>query len=35
MDVQRELGIAQQSISACCKGNRKSAGGYIWRYVEE
>ena len=33
-DVTRELGIAQQSISACCKGNRKSAGGFIWRYVE-
>lgn len=35
MDVERELGIAQQSISACCKGKRKSAGGYVWKYLEE
>lgn len=33
-DVERELGIASQSISACCKGKLKSAGGYIWKYVE-
>mgnify|MGYP002512350366 CR=1 FL=1 len=35
MDVQRELGIAQSSISECCKGKRKSAGGFVWKYVEE
>lgn len=35
MDVERELGIAHQNISACCKGKLKSAGGYIWRYVED
>ena len=34
-DIQRELGIAHQSISACCKGKYKSAGGFIWRYVED
>ena len=34
MDVERELGIAQQNISECCKGKRKSAGGFIWKYVE-
>ena len=34
-DVQRELGIANSNISQCCKGKRKSAGGYIWKYVEE
>ena len=33
-DVERELGIANSHISACCKGKQKSAGGYIWRYVE-
>lgn len=35
MDVQRELGIAQQNISKCCKGKLKSAGGFIWKYIEE
>ena len=34
-DVQRELGIAQSSISRCCKGKYKSAGGFIWKYVED
>ena len=34
-DVERELGIAQQNISTCCKGKLKSAGGFIWKYVEE
>lgn len=32
-EAKRQLGIAKGSISACCKGKRKSAGGYIWRYV--
>ena len=35
MDVQRELGIANSNISECCKGKRKSTGGFVWRYVEE
>ena len=34
-DVTRELGIDTGSISKCCKGKQKSAGGYIWRYVED
>ena len=34
-DVERELGIANQNISACCKGKQKSAGGFIWEYLEE
>lgn len=33
MDVQRELGINQGNVSACCKEKRKSAGGFIWKYV--
>lgn len=28
----KELGIHKSSITACCKGKRPSAGGYIWRY---
>ena len=29
------LGIKATGIKYCCKGQRKSAGGYIWRYVTE
>lgn len=31
--AQRELGISQSSISACCLGKRKSAGGFNWKYA--
>lgn len=34
-DVERELGISKSNISACCKGNRKTVGGFIWRYYED
>ena len=34
-DVTRELGINQGNISQCCKGKLKSAGGFVWKYVEE
>ena len=27
-----ELNIAQGSISRCCSGRRKTAGGFIWRH---
>lgn len=33
--VQRELGINQGCITSCCKGKRKSAGGYRWMYYED
>ena len=29
------LGIANTSISACCLGKRKSAGGYLWWFSKE
>ena len=32
-EVERELGIPQSSICKCCKGERKSAGGYAWKYA--
>ena len=32
-EAQRELGIRQSNICACCKGERKSAGGYAWKYA--
>ena len=31
--IWQELGIPQSSICKCCKGERKSAGGYVWRYA--
>ncbi len=31
--AQRETGICQTSISACCLGQRKMAGGYKWKYA--
>lgn len=30
-EASRELGIAVSSISLCCKGTYKTAGGFIWR----
>lgn len=32
-EVQRELGIDSGDISKCCKGKKKSAGGYKWKYA--
>lgn len=31
-DVTRELGIADISISRCCRNKQKTAGNYIWKY---
>ena len=31
--AQRLTGVSKQGISSCCKGGRKSAGGYVWRYA--
>ena len=28
-----ETGVYEGNISACCRGNRKSSGGFIWRYA--
>lgn len=33
MDAQRHTGIPNYSISRCCNGKAKSAGGFIWKYV--
>ena len=35
VEVKRVLGIANSHIIACCKGKRKSAGGFVWGYKEE
>ena len=34
-EVERVLGIDNSHIIACCKGKRKSSGGFIWRYKEK
>lgn len=34
-EAQRETGIIFQNISKVCKGQRNSAGGFIWRYEDE
>lgn len=33
--ASRTLGISAAHISLCCRGMRKSAGGFKWRFVEE
>lgn len=30
--VEKELGIRHSNITACCKGRKKTVGGFIWRY---
>lgn len=30
-EAGKELGIAVSSISLCCKGKYKKAGGFIWK----
>lgn len=34
MEAERQTGCDKSSIISCCKGKRKSAGGYIWKYKE-
>ena len=34
MEAERVTGVSCGHIVLCCKGNRKSAGGYIWQYAE-
>ena len=33
MEVERQLGFAQSHISMCCRGKRKTAYGFHWKYV--
>ena len=34
-EVERVLGINNSDIIQCCKGRRKSSGGFIWKYKEK
>lgn len=31
-DIERELGLKNYNITACCQNRRKTCGGYIWKY---
>ena len=33
MEAERNTGCPNSNICKCCKGERKSTGGYIWRYA--
>lgn len=34
-EVERELGIDSSNITKCCRGKKKSAGGFRWVYASE
>lgn len=34
-DAQRDTGVNRNSIRDVCRGNRPSAGGYVWKYYKE
>ena len=34
MEAELVTGIDHSNISACCNGKYKSAGGYVWRYIQ-
>lgn len=33
--ANERTGISEANISSVCKGNRKKAGGYMWRYEKD
>lgn len=33
-DAQRTIGVDARHIGSCCRGNRKTAGGFVWKYKE-
>lgn len=33
MDASKSIGITNTSIQNVCAGKRKTAGGFIWKYV--
>ena len=34
-EIQREFGYDSRYIGKCCKGKRRQAYNYIWKYIEE
>ena len=33
-EVERQLNICNGDIVKCCKNKKRTAGGYIWKYIE-
>lgn len=33
LDIERNLHIDSSSVCKCCRGQRKTAGGYHWKYI--
>lgn len=34
-EAERLINIDSSTISECCRGKRKTAGGYHWKYYKE
>lgn len=34
-EAGRETNISGSNISRCCRGERKRAGGYMWKYYKQ
>jgi hypothetical protein len=34
IDASKSLKINEHNISSCCHNRRKTAGGYIWKYID-
>lgn len=34
-EANQSTGVDFRNIQACCKGRKKTAGGYVWRYADE
>ena len=34
-EASRQLNVFQSNISACCRGLRKQANGFVWKFKEE
>ena len=35
LKASKKTGISNKDISLCCRGKRKTAGGYIWKFKED
>lgn len=34
-DADQSTGVDFRNIQACCKGRKKTAGGFVWKYADE
>ena len=34
-EAERQIGIDRNNINNCCRGKRKTAGGFIWKFAEK